>query len=315
LHFAAWNGHVSVLELLTDERYWAAQIGDITSTPGILYSKFLLSPLTQRILSLLGAGDVQGFTPLHFAAWNGHLSAVQFIGDKANLESENYSGETPLHLAAQMGHLDILKVLIGHHANIFAKDAQQLSAIHWATRKGHKDLVEYLINQDPRILTEPGGYGQTALHEAAAIGNIELVQLLIQTNADLKSKTQKEMAKKTNPDLLTMITFDNETALHAAVGQGHLAVAKYLVDSKIDVDQKDQRGQTAEDLANNIGRADIAKFLHGIKIDEYPAVNPTRLEEIAQPGPIPAMKTVTGQTVHVSVARPKRSGYRQSVFR
>ena len=41
LHFAAWNGQVSVVELLTDKKYAAPETAETASAPENLY-KFLL---------------------------------------------------------------------------------------------------------------------------------------------------------------------------------------------------------------------------------------------------------------------------------
>jgi len=202
-----------------------------------------------------------------------------------------------------------VKALARHKANIFAKDQQKSTAIHWAARNGHEGVVEYLITENSNLLTEPGTKSRTVLHEAATLGHINLVKLLIQKNADL----------------LKMASDDNETALHAAVSQGHLDVVKYLVENKIDVAAQDNDGQTAEVLAANLGKHDIVRFLqglneseevvaHDIKAEEIKAIA-SELVEIAQPGPIPATTTLTGQTVHLDVPRPKRLGYRQAISR
>jgi hypothetical protein len=36
LHFAAWNGQVNVVELLTDKKYAVPQIAEFDSAPGTL---------------------------------------------------------------------------------------------------------------------------------------------------------------------------------------------------------------------------------------------------------------------------------------
>ena len=52
-------------------------------------------------------------TPLHYAAWNGHLEMSSIIlakiKDKNPKDNEN---QTPLHFAAINGHLDICKILM-----------------------------------------------------------------------------------------------------------------------------------------------------------------------------------------------------------
>lgn len=255
----------------------------------------------------MDAEDNLGYTPLHLAAWNGHLKVVEFLKDKAKLDATSKDGQTPLHVAAQWGHLDVVKALARHKADIFAKDHQNGLAIHYAARKGHDQLVEYLLTTNPKLLTEPGTASRTVLHEAATLGDLKLVQLLVQKNIDLKS------------NLLNMKSEDSETALHAAVNQGHLAIVQCLVANDVPIDAKDKDGQTAEDLAKELGKHDIVKFMQQIRGREEIEVHPNKDEErkaamevaeIAQPGPIPALKTPGGQQFRNPVPRANRKGYR-----
>ena len=316
LHFAAWNGHVNVVELLVGKILALRQNGDVVNGPHETMYHIPLSLLIRSVWGLVD-GDSLGYTPLHLAALNGHLKVVQFLMGKANLEAMNDNGETPLHLAAQWGHLEVVKALAKYKANIFAKDLKNSAAIHWAARKGHEDLVEYLINENSKLLTEPGTAKRTVLHEAATLGHIKLVEMLIQKSAALRSMDRTESTS----DLLAMTSEDNETALHAAVNQGHLSIVEYLVEQEIDLNVKDKDGQTAEALAQKLGKDDIVKFLQKInqpeKLPEIAApVDETQsiaedIAEIYQPGPIPPSRTFQGQNIHVAVHRTQRLGYRQ----
>ena len=313
MHFAAWNGNVSVVELLTDPTYITVQNGatidDLYTLPLIDANCSLRSPVE--------AEDSLGFTPMHLAAWNGHLGVIQFLINKANLDAKSKDGQTPLHVAAQWGHLNVVKALAKQKANMFAKDHQNGLAIHYAARKGHQKLVEYFITENPQLLTEKGMASQTVLHEAATLGHLQLIRLLVQKYADLKSSLES--------NLLTMASDDGETALHAAVNHGHLAVVEYLVSQNIPIDAKDKDGQTANDLARELGNREIVEFLRKSSgLREESAALPSKVEEIkaakevaeiAQPGPIPALPTPGGHHLHVSVPRPKRRGYRAAVGR
>ncbi len=61
----------------------------------------------------INAGDKDGYTFLHFAAYRGRLEIVRWLieeaGAKVELRSER--GETPLHRAAEHNHLAVLKYL------------------------------------------------------------------------------------------------------------------------------------------------------------------------------------------------------------
>jgi ankyrin repeat protein len=61
-------------------------------------------------------GDKEGNTLLHSAAWNGHISIVDFILPELEAMDKNPAdkhGYTPLHYAA-LGHLDIFNLIHQH---------------------------------------------------------------------------------------------------------------------------------------------------------------------------------------------------------
>jgi len=62
-------------------------------------------------------------TLLHYAAYNGHLSVVEYLVDqKADINSIDNDNCTPLHRAAINGHLSVVEYLVNHKADINAKD-------------------------------------------------------------------------------------------------------------------------------------------------------------------------------------------------
>ena len=65
-----------------------------------------LKPLLDLNLGENRAGvdsaDEKGWTPLHFASFNGNLNIVKFlISNNARIDSENVLGQTPLFIACQ----------------------------------------------------------------------------------------------------------------------------------------------------------------------------------------------------------------------
>lgn len=87
-------------------------------------------------------------TPLHWAAENGCSDYVC-----AHIESGQYQvdstrdGLSPLHLAAYHGHLDTVKTLIGLQANINLTDSWGQTALHWALLGNHQNVIDYLLEQ------------------------------------------------------------------------------------------------------------------------------------------------------------------------
>ncbi|GAQ78214.1 hypothetical protein KFL_000090600 [Klebsormidium nitens] len=69
--------------------------------------------------------DQGGYTPLHYAARNGHQDICRLLLERgAVVDARTPAGRaTPLHRAAYGGHVDIVKLLLRHGADPRAKDA------------------------------------------------------------------------------------------------------------------------------------------------------------------------------------------------
>ena len=96
----------------------------------------------------INAHDDDGFTPLSYAAQNGHINVVEYLITK-NASTENNKkgsfGVTPLMLASFNGHLDIVKILVEKgNANLTRRNTNDKTALDFARHKNHSDVVRYL---------------------------------------------------------------------------------------------------------------------------------------------------------------------------
>lgn len=94
----------------------------------------------------------------------------------------------------------------------------QAVPLYYASLCGFRDLVEHLIIGRPQDINARGGHYDTPLRAASAKGHLNIVRLLLNSNA--------------NPNL-----FDEEgkAPIHSASESGHLEVVKILVEYDADV--------------------------------------------------------------------------------
>jgi ankyrin repeat protein len=107
------------------------------------------------------------------------------------VNSVSPDGFSPLGFAAFFGHLKLLEVLLRHDAdvNMPARNAMEVRPLHSAAAHSDQSQAAGLARPLLEAGAEPnakqqGGYAP--LHEAAFNGNLELVRLLLQYGADPK---------------------------------------------------------------------------------------------------------------------------------
>jgi TonB family protein len=127
---------------------------------------------------------------IYDAANTGDLAMAKALlkDDPVLVYSRNINGRTPLHHAAQNGHKDVAELLLANKAEINAKDNSGYMPLHMAARYNHKDVVELLLAKKADINAK-GTAGDTPLHVAAAEGYKDIVELLLAGKADVNAKT------------------------------------------------------------------------------------------------------------------------------
>ncbi|QOJ78954.1 ankyrin repeat domain-containing protein [Infirmifilum lucidum] len=104
-----------------------------------------------RVKELLDRGahvntrDKHGETPLHHAAWMGHLDVAELLLDRgAEVDARDNYGSTPLHHAARGGRLKVVKLLLDRGADVNARNKAGWTPLDLARAGGHKKVVELL---------------------------------------------------------------------------------------------------------------------------------------------------------------------------
>ncbi len=133
------------------------------------------------------------FTPLHFAAQNGHLALVQTLisegADKNPQASAEYRKWIPIHYAAQYGHVEVVKALIKAGVDKEIKTSFGLTPLLVGAEFGRLEVVKFMlsIGADKNVQTIADNHKMTALHYTI-IGNYKEVALEL-----LNAKAEKDL--------------------------------------------------------------------------------------------------------------------------
>ena len=189
-----------------------------------------------------------GWTPLHFAAINGHEAVINLLCDrKANTEAKDNYGWEPWHFAIFKGHSAVAEKLSpkigeGKKDNKANMDASRLrwTPLHCAAiNEHHTQAVEFL--------DEANGYAfqdvWTALDWATGKGQLDVIRLFLD---DRKVNLKDHHGLR---------------LLSLAVTNGQVAVIQMLIDQGADLDSKDQRRRTPLSRAAEEGRDEVVRLL------------------------------------------------------
>lgn len=115
-------------------------------------------------------------------------------------------------------------------------------------KQGNLARVRRMLERDPLLALKRNFRGATALQLTAALGNVEMVTLLLNGKADINAGCAG--------NLLT-----GQTALHLAAGQGHLKVVNLLLAHKAAVNARDSSNATPLHEAAVHGQTAVAARL------------------------------------------------------
>lgn len=169
LHWASYNGHSEVIELLLEK-------------------KARIDPRTH-----------DGRTPLHLAAMAERFGTAELLLRKgAHVDAACENGLRALHYAAQVANPDLLQLLLGYGANIEAETKTSKRPLHYATLRGNPVAVDTLLRKGAAIDARDGA-GDRPLCLASAEGHIAVVRLLLDRGSEMRTRYARGPSHEDSP--------------------------------------------------------------------------------------------------------------------
>lgn len=133
-----------------------------------------------------GGYALDGWTPLHLAAFFGHPGVCELLLDaRADLGavSRNSLANQPLHAAVAGGHAPVVRLLLAHHADVGSHHCQGgFTPLHLAAELGEPELVDLLLEAGAEVGVR-NDLGLTPVDLARRAGHEALVRVMIRHGA------------------------------------------------------------------------------------------------------------------------------------
>ena len=287
LHMAVINGHSDVVEEILKK--YPEMINSVSAR--ISLSPLWLASLSGQedaVSSLIKMGartkyieDKTKFNALELAAYLGHSSVMEVMPKPKNVS-------TAVAISAAVGNYSNLNIL------------KPAASVPVSTKKSNMEIPSDKVNDQDEE-------GRTALYRASNEGNANLVDKLLQmeANAELKSdvhngKTPLQVASyKGHLNVIKLlvekgrvdienVNKSGETALYLAAKYNHVAVLTYLIHLNANINHQDRMGKTPLWEASFRGHLETVKLLlffgADAQIEANEAITSTPLHVAAQEG-------------------------------
>ncbi|KAM3592907.1 uncharacterized protein V6R79_001578 [Siganus canaliculatus] len=175
-----------------------------------------------------------GWSPLMVATLSGKVVVAQQLVERgSDPDRVNVLAKTAFELAMQLKQRDI-KAYLDSITTVRPQtdDERRRPDVFSALKLGNSQLVKEILEEDPTQVNSSNQEGASPLMMAAVSGQLEVVQLMVEKNADIDKQDGVH----------------GWTALMQATYHGNKDIVKYLLSQGADVNLRAKNGYTAFDL-------------------------------------------------------------------
>ncbi|XP_009329298.1 PREDICTED: ankyrin repeat and SOCS box protein 13 [Pygoscelis adeliae] len=192
VHEAARRGEILQLQQLIES---GACVNAVTYDSITPLHEASLRGQTQCVKLLLAAGaqvdarNIDGSTPLCDACASGSIECVKvLLSHGAKVNPPLYTA-SPLHEACMNGSSECVQLLIDVGANLEAHDCHFGTPLHVACAREHLDCAKLLLKAGANV--NAAKLHETALHHAAKVKNVDLVEMLIEFGGNIYARDNR----------------------------------------------------------------------------------------------------------------------------
>nr|WP_223158783.1 ankyrin repeat domain-containing protein [Wolbachia endosymbiont of Pentalonia nigronervosa] len=274
LHYATWKGHLDTVKFLVERGADINAIDTDSNHRKPIHiaaqggSKDIIEFFLNEGMSVNDIAIGNGWTPLHYTAWKGHVNTAKFLVERgANINAKDNISNTPIILGAWHGQLDIVTYFISdENVNVNTRDGKGndgRTILHYAAQNDKLEVVKFLVEKGADINAIATGNGWTPLHYASWNGHMDVVKYLVEKGSNVNAQTNNG---DTALDLALSIQVKNflrqpQLDLINATKQGNLNLVKEYVNKGVSLDARDDDSYTPLHWAARNSYLDVVKYL------------------------------------------------------
>jgi uncharacterized protein len=274
MYLATVNGSAAMIERLLAAGHDANAVLTETLETVLMLTAKTGNPDAVRVLVEHGADvnakQVRQFTPLMFAAAEGHIAVIQTLlaaGADASAgtipstkpERRPPGGMTALLFAARQGHLEAARALVEGGADINQTGADATSPLLIALVNGHYDLAGMLLEHgaDPSLADVNGRaplyaaidlrnqqWSQAPAPERTQAAHMAMIEMLVAAGANLEQKLTGKIKHRGSFDM-RWTELKGGTPFLRAAWNGDIEVMRFLLAHGADPNVVTDKGETA----------------------------------------------------------------------